>query len=472
MGGFGLGDPAWMSWIGDLPGVLAVAERELFLFAGFWMVLGSLDELAIDAIWAWLRLRGRARSSRAPAPCVHLSGPIAVFVAAWREEAVIATTIQQIREAWPQSELRLFVGVYPNDIATLQEARRGAGGDPRVRLVIHDRQGPTTKADCLNRLYRAVEDDEVRRQIRYRAVLLQDAEDMVHPAAIALIDRAIDTHALVQLPVRPVHNPHSRYISGHYADEFAEAHGKSMVVRAAFDLALPSAGCGCAIQRDMLEQLARQGPNAPFDADSLTEDYELGFKVKSLNGSSTFLRARDDAGRLVATSGLFPGDVASATRQKARWIHGIAFQGWDRLGWKGGWFDRWMMLRDRRGPLAALVLASAYALLILEAVMRLTGIRQAPLETFEPVMRVTVLFLFASLVWRAVWRATFVWREYGWYQVGYALLRIPVANIIAIMAGRRALSAYVRTLLGAPVRWDKTTHFDHPVQVELQAPTR
>jgi adsorption protein B len=40
--------------------------------------------------------------------------------------------------------------------------------------------------------------------------------------------------------------------------------------------------------------------------------------------------------------------------------------------------------------------------------------------------------------------------------------RIPVANVIAIMAGRRALFAYVRTLRGARPRWDKTYHHAHP----------
>ncbi|WP_325063730.1 glycosyl transferase family protein [Pseudoblastomonas halimionae] len=464
-----MANTAWISWTGDMIGALGVAERELFLFAGFWLVIGSVDELAMDAMWGWLRLRGKAKSGRAPAAPEHLSGPIAVFIPTWREAAVIATTIAQIREAWPQAELRILVGLYPNDPATLVSAAQGAGADPRVRLVIHEREGPTTKADCLNRLYRALEDDEARRDVHYRAVLLQDAEDMVHPAAIGVVDRALDGHALVQLPVCPAHNPRSRYVSGHYADEFAEAHAKAMVVRTAFDVALPSAGVGCAVERGMLERLARQGAEGPFDPDSLTEDYELGFKVKALGGRSTFVRSRDERGRLVATISLFPGDIGAAARQKARWIHGIAFQGWDRIGWNGGWVDRWMMLRDRQGPLAALVLATAYALLIVEALLWLMDASHAPLGSIEPYVQGVVLFLLASLVWRAVCRVAFVRREYGWQQAGYALLRIPVGNVIAIMAGRRALVAYVRTLLGAPIRWDKTAHVGHPALLPTRA---
>jgi adsorption protein B len=53
-----------------------------------------------------------------------------------------------------------------------------------------------------------------------------------------------------------------------------------------------------------------------------------------------------------------------AVRQKTRWIHGIALQSWDRMGWMGRPVDVWMALRDRRGPLVALVLGAAYALLL------------------------------------------------------------------------------------------------------------
>jgi adsorption protein B len=43
-----------------------------------------------------------------------------------------------------------------------------------------------------------------------------------------------------------------------------------------------------------------------------------------------------------------------------------------------------------------------------------------------------------------------------------AILRLPYSNIIAILAGRRAFTAYVATLLGAKPRWDKTFHHAHP----------
>ena len=65
-------------------------------------------------------------------------------------------------------------------------------------------------------------------------------------------------------------------------------------------------------------------------------------------------------------------------------------------------------------------------------------------------------------VWRALVRAAFTAREFGWREGLLAILRIPVSNVIAIMAGRRAIIAYIATLRGGEVRWDKTEHVHHP----------
>jgi hypothetical protein len=45
----------------------------------------------------------------------------------------------------------------------------------------------------------------------------------------------------------------------------------------------------------------------------------------------------------------------------------------------------------------------------------------------------------ASFAWRALMRFAFTAREYGWREGLMAVVRIPLANVIAIMAGRRAL---------------------------------
>ena len=451
---------------------LGIAERELLLFAAFWFAVGALDELAIDVCFAWLRLTGRVKTGsvtgeNAGAP---LAGPLAVLVPAWHEAAVVGAMAAHALRVWPQTDMRFYIGCYRNDPATLAAAAALAGHDRRLRLVIHDCDGPTTKADCLNRLYRAVGADEAREARDFAGIVLHDAEDMVHPAALGAIDRALTSADFVQLPVRPEPQAGSRWIAGHYGDEFAEAHAKALVVRDALGAGIPAAGVGCGFARGALARIADQHRGNPFAAECLVEDYELGLSIAENGGRSRFLRLRDESGALVATRSFFPAELSAAVRQKTRWIHGIALQEWDRMGWTARPLDFWMRLRDRRGPMTALVLSAAYVLVVIEAVLLLAawfGLYHA--APTGPVQRALIAVCLVSLIWRTAIRVVIVAREYGIAEGLRAALRIPVANIIAIMAGRRALVAYWRSLRGGAVAWDKTEHLRLPAMTGLTA---
>ena len=456
---------------------LLLVERELLAFAAFWFCVGLLDELAIDFAWLWLKLTGKARTPRLPVGygAEPLSGAAAVLIPAFRESQVIGATISHMLAAWPQRDLTIYVGCYRNDAATLAAAMTAASADPRVRLVTLAAAGPTTKADCLNRLYRAMATDEARLVRRFATIVLHDAEDMVHPCALQAIDAALLLRDFVQLPVRPEQQEHSRWIAGHYSDEFAESHAKGLVVRGALGGALPAAGVGCGFSRaalgDLAARRAADGEAGPFAPECLTEDYELGLVMSNEGRGSAFLRLRDDAGALVATRSYFPNRLDAAVRQKTRWVHGIAFQGWDRMGWSLHPVDIWMALRDRRGPLTALVLASAYVLLALDAVLLvLRGMGKVDVLPLSEPLRWMLLASFAGFVWRAASRALFTTREYGWREGCWSVLRIPIANIIAIMAGRRAMVAYFRSLQDGTVVWDKTVHDAHPATASLKRP--
>ena len=444
-----------------------LVQHELLLFAAFFFLLGAVDEMAVDLSWLGLRLTGRADDEQVDSTRLserQLSGDAAVLIPAWQEHQVIGETIRHMFTVWPQRALRLYVGCYANDPKTIEAAMKAAAGDPRLRIVINDRAGPTTKADCLNRLYQALSEDERRTGRTCHMVVLHDAEDLVDPSALAVLDRALAEYDFVQLPVIPLPQKDSRWIGGHYCEEFAESHGKAMVVRDALGAALPAAGVGCAIARPVLAELARVRPDGrPFDASALTEDYEMGLRIAELGGRSKFLRLRDNAGRLIATRAYFPSTLVTAVRQKTRWLHGIAFQGWDHMGWGSSSGEAWMRLRDRRGPIGALLLAIAYVLLAVAGVtfaLNLAGL--APEIEISSGLKLLLYVNFAALVWRAAWRFYFTRAIYGWREGVRAVLRIPVSNIIAIMAARRALMAYARTLRGSAPLWDKTSHDRHP----------
>ncbi|MBT0666815.1 glycosyl transferase family protein [Novosphingobium profundi] len=445
-------------------------ERELLLFSAFWFVLGALDDFAVDLVWIVLKLRGRGRdeSITRPAAAAPLRGRAAILIAAWQEEHVIGHTIRHALAAWRQRDYTLYVGCYGNDPTTVSAAMAAAGGDPRVRVVIHASAGPTTKADCLNRIYAALCLDERRGAGRFAFLVLHDSEDMVHPAELAVFDRALIQADYVQLPVRPEPQRTSRWIGGHYCDEFTEAHAKALVVRDALGVGIPAAGVGCAFSRAMIERIARmrsgQSLGGPFAGECLTEDYELGLLVQRQGGRSRFLRVRDAGGELVATRAYFPGTLESSVRQKSRWILGIAFQGWDRLGWDSRLRDWWMVLRDRRGPLSAFVLACSYGLLAVELALgaaEFAGLHAR--EPAPPILQPLLVLCILAFSWRTAQRFAFTASEYGLREGAFAVLRIPVANLIAILAGRRAITAYVRSLRGSGLVWDKTSHRAHPV---------
>ena len=213
-----------------------------------------------------------------------------------------------------------------------------------------------------------------------------------------------------------------------------------------------------------------QGERGPFAAECLTEDYELGLLIARNGGRSRFLRLRDSEGQLVATRSYFPSRLEEAVRQKTRWVHGIALQGWDRLGWTDRLVDIWMAFRDRRGPLTALVLFVAYLLVSIEGVMLLLGLAGVELAMpLSPQLRAMLAISGAAFVWRMAFRFAFTAREYGFVEGARAVLRMPVANVIAITAGRRAFVAYCRSLVGGAVQWDKTTHRLHPAALAVRA---
>jgi adsorption protein B len=446
--------------------ILSTARHELMLFAALGLAIGGIDDLALDLLFllrkVWRRFAVYSRFQ--PATTLTLTpaevpGILAIFVPAWQEADVIGAMLRSTLRKWMQDNYRIFVGVYPNDSATIRAVADVAATDSRVILAMTDRPGPTTKAHCLNTLWAAMLREEAARGIRFKAMVLHDAEDVVHPDALNILDRMTDRFDLVQLPVLPLTAQHSRWIAGHYCDEFAESHAKSMAVREALGAAVPSAGVGCAFSRSALMTLAARHEGKPFDPESLTEDYEIGLRIVEMGGRSIFVRIFDGAGQLVCTREHFPDNLRDAVRQKARWTLGIALSGWDRMGWHGGFAERWMRLRDRRAALAALVLLAAYLSLLLIAVTWLLEWWSGQtLPTIPPFLQILLWCNAFLMVWRMGMRATFVGLAYGW---GQALLSIPrtvIANAVAILAARRAMGLYIKLLRGRPLVWDKTQH--------------
>ncbi len=438
-----------------------IAELALFAAAGF--LLFAIDDLVVDAIY-FVRRGWRALTVYSRFPRMHAGGlppPMrpgwfAVLIPAWDEAGVIAPMLRATLERFDHEEYWLFVGYYRNDPATL--AAIGSVKDPRVIAVEIDVDGPTTKADCLNRLYASLVAYEGAVGRAAKAVVLHDAEDVVHPLELKLFDRLVEYAGLVQLPVVPLIDAGSRWVGGHYADEFAEAHMKELVVREAVGAAIPLAGVGCAIERVALSRLAARHDGRPFAGSSMTEDYEMGLRLGAIGIKTMFVRIPAEQGNraVVASRGHFPSTISAAVRQKARWIGGIAFAGWDELGWRGGVGERWMRMRDRRGPLAALLLLAGYAAAILWAQVAFAASLGAPVSVPVSATLATLMWINGWLLgWRLMMRACFTAAAYGWREGLRAIPRIFIANIVSVLAARRALLLHSA---GGAKQWDKTFH--------------
>ncbi|RMD87219.1 MAG: hypothetical protein D6807_08285 [Alphaproteobacteria bacterium] len=443
------------------------------ILAACWIIggliaLSGLDDLCLDLVAHGYRLARRLTVYRRHARATCGSLPVvpdraaAILVPAWREEAVIGGTLRALRKNLRYRNYRVFLGTYANDEATARVARACDPASSWLTILRLAVDGPTTKADCLNRLWRAVGDWEDVHAIRFAFIVLHDAEDIVHPDELRIFNHLTARADMVQLPVQPLVPRRRAFIAGHYLDEFAESHQKDLVVREWLGRGVPSAGVGCAFRADALRALASQERGGPFSVASLTEDYALALTLQRQGRRTIFVRLADASGVAAATREYFPDSFAPAVRQKARWLIGIGLQAWNEAGWPGSAGARYMLLRDRKAIASALLSAAAYLLALAIGLYEVAAVltQSAPplLEPGGSLGRLLGLNLFL-LVNRAGHRLVYVWRLAGPVQGLLALPRIPVANAINCAAALRALRLYTRhRLRGAPLRWDKTPH--------------
>ncbi|MCC2602831.1 glycosyl transferase family protein [Sphingopyxis yananensis] len=457
-----------------------MTARELLLFAAIGILLIGLDDLLFDLMWLGTRRKRRAMAVHVGTddlPGGLLSGrgvpdgALAIFLPAWDEHEILADTLARMLAAWDGEDFCIYLGCYPNDERTILSVSHLVSADSRLRLVVADRDGPTTKGHNLNQMWTALGVDERTTGQRYAGVILHDAEDIVHPLELAVYRRMLAAHSMVQIPVQAIIPDGGLWVSGHYADEFAEAHRKELPLRSALGLPIPSAGVGCALSRDAVTLLAMERDGLPFRPDSLTEDYEIGILIGTYGLSAAFVDARGPDGSPIVSRGEFPNQLKASVRQKARWVTGIALAGWGHLGWpplpavtaRSGklatLLGHWMLWRDRRGPLAAVVILAGYVALAL-LLLHLAGREFLAWNDAGWGSAMTALLTVNAvlLVWRLAWRMIFTAQVHGWRQGLCALPRALVANMVAISASWQAVRNYIRMIRSGQVVWAKTHH--------------
>lgn len=441
--------------------------------------VSSIDDFALDCIYFVRRAYRHlfVRSKFAKSSDKSLSNlrtrqhAFAICIPAWKEASVIADMLARAVRDLRYDNYRLFVGTYANDPDTRRAVQALCDRDHdcrhRIKIVHHDAIGPTNKADCLNSIYAHIlTQDTWAKSEGVAGFVLHDAEDIIHPSELVVFNHLITRADIIQLPVVPLARPLYDLVGGHYQDEFAESHTKDMVVREALGCGVPSAGVGCAFSAEALGGLAMLRGGKPFDARSVTEDYDVALDLCDMGYRGMFVRLPSVSGNrsFVATQEYFPNRFGAAVRQKSRWLLGIALESWNKRGWPGSWAQRYMLWRDRKSIITAIASAAAYVLFIifLLGTVRSNATWQSQLSHILPANSVIYWLVwanFAFLIHRSVQRFAYVFRSYGLLHALVSPLRIVVGNIINFVAAWRAALLFRKAQSsGEASAWGKTDH--------------
>ena len=426
-----------------------------------WILLSGLDDLFIDLVFF---LTGR-KQFRRPAESELDQAPqrrMAILVPLWREHRVIGRMLEHNLSVIHYENYDIFVGVYPNDELT---ARAVAGIErryPRVHLALCPHDGPTSKGDCLNWIYRRMTDYETRQGVRFEVVVTHDAEDLIHRESLRLINWFSRSYDMVQIPVLPLPTGLDEFTHGIYCDEFAEYQLKDIPARQRLRGFLPSNGVGTGFARAALERLGAAHQGCIFDPECVTEDYENGYRLNVLGHRQVFVPIRLDAAAPAATREYFPRNFRSAVRQRSRWVAGIALQGWQRHGWRP-WRQVYWLWRDRKGLVGNLLSPAGNLLLLCGVSSYLLTARTGHawhLGSYIPLWltRVYAITLGISML-QAMVRAHCSARIYGWRFAAASPLRIFWSNLVNCAATVAAVRQFMAARLDhRTLAWYKTEH--------------
>ncbi len=460
----------------------------LLVFTVILFTVSGLDDLLID-VYYWCRqiyvslwIRPRHPRLKAEQLSTVPEQPVAILVPAWRESGVIEQMLENTVQTLNYSNYCIFVGTYPNDEETRLAVERMQEEYPNIERVETPADGPTCKPDCLNSIVHGIRHRERLTGVPFQIFVMQDAEDVVHPLSLKLYNYLMPRFAMIQTPVFSLPRRIFDFTAGVYVDEFAELHTKDLVVRERLGHNVPSAGVGTAISREAVEAIAAENGQEVFRVDSLTEDYDFGFRQRSLGLKSIFVRfpierevwrrpwwSTRERSKVVqdwiATREYFPDRFWPAVRQKTRWIIGIALQGWEHLGWRGDLRTKYVLFRDRKVLLTSQVNILGYGVVALVCGLWLRDSLSETPSGFSPLdgLSTWVIALLvlngAFFVLRLAQRFISVARIYGVRQGLMSAPRVVVGNVILFCACWRALSQYARSRwAGHALSWDKTDH--------------
>lgn len=458
-------------------------------------ILSGLDDLFFDAYY-WIRYLVRKWQMRKYQPLTYeqLANKeeqmLAVLVPCWHEAGVIGTMLRHNCFSFDYKNYYIFVGVYPNDPATVLEVQEVAKQIPNVRCVIGKSPGPTNKAANLNGIYEYVREFEKTINKSFSIFVFHDSEDVIHPLSFKLYNYLIPRKDMIQIPIFPLAVPYKNFTHWLYADEFSENHTKDIIVRESIKGHVPSAGVGTAFSRHALQILEDYKTKTPFSTNSLTEDYRTSLSIRVHNLEQIFVSqyitkmkwqprvwfrkgyVQKPTREYIATRALFPMEYKKAVRQKSRWIIGIVFQEWQHTEWPKAWSVKFTLAHDRKAFFTHFINGFGYFVFLFWLLYSILTYSSPEYPTLQeqldlhPWVWWIIVAVTCIMIERMIQRMIAIKRVYK--SIIPALLSIPRAfygNILNLHALIRAYKIYYQSskpstpnqVTGQPA-WDKTDH--------------
>ena len=426
-----------------------------------WILISGLDDLFVDLVfcWRWLRIHVFLMDGFRQPTAVELDRApkrrLAIFVPLWHEAEVIGRMLEHNLNAIRYDRYELFLGAYPNDAATIRAIQAVQAKHEHVHLAVVPHNGPTSKADCLNSIYQRMLEHEAAHQVRFDVVITHDAEDLIHPESLRLINFFSRTCDMVQIPVLALKTPVRAFTHGLYCDDFAEFQSKDIPVRQYLGGFIPSNGVGTGYSRAILEKLA-EAHGRIFEPACLTEDYENGYRVRRLGGRQMFVPIHAIDGSIAATREYFPRTFRSALKQRTRWTMGISLQSWERLGTRAPLRHAYWFWRDRKGLIGNLIAPLTNLFFVWGIFATLCGLCDLGMNG---ALRWIFPFTLGMSVLHLTVRACCVGRIYGARFALTVPLRAVFGNALNCMATAMAIWRYAAAKVhGRPLVWVKTEH--------------
>ena len=487
-----------MDWLLDVFATWLYGLKVIAITLAVIMFISGLDDFFIDVVY-WVRRIKRKLSVYRRYPRMSYrelykpdEKPLAIMVPAWNETGVIGNMAELAATTLDYENYHIFVGTYPNDPDTQRDVDEVCARFPNVHKVVCARPGPTSKADCLNNVLDAITQFERSANFAFAGFILHDAEDVISPMELRLFNYLVERKDLIQIPVYPFEREWTHFTSMTYIDEFSELHGKDVPVREALAGQVPSAGVGTCFSRRAVTALLADGDGIAFDVQSLTEDYDIGFRLKEKGMTEIFVRfpVVDEAkereqrkflqhartSNMICVREYFPDTFSTAVRQKSRWIIGIVFQGFKTHKWTSSLTLNYFLWRDRKGAISNFV--SFLAMLVMLQLLLLLAYESLWPDAWHflsifsgSAWLMTLLWLnFGLMVNRIVQRVIFVTGYYGLTQGLLSVLRLFWGNLINFMANWRALKQVLQHGDPRRVAWESIDAWQIPSSLIAEMP--